>query len=114
MVLRHYLWDDSREAKANDRESPGRGRDLPMHGAPVWPNFANAKGNKAHFTGHHDILIRTDWITPRLELLQRFEVVGQGKIDEDADIVERREGRMEASVTTGHAETRENAEGETP
>jgi hypothetical protein len=53
--------------------------------------FANEKGIKAHFMGYHGALLQKDWTTPRCKLIQRFELMGKGEVDADADVLERRE-----------------------
>jgi hypothetical protein len=52
----------------------------------------NEKGIKAHFKGYHGVLLQKDWTASMCKLIQRFELVGEGEIDADADILERREG----------------------
>jgi hypothetical protein len=80
--------------------------------------FANEKGIKAHFTGYHGPLLQKDWTVPRCKLIQRFELVGEGELDEDADVLERREGGVEVKVRmrmrTGEGGMEENAEGKYP
>jgi hypothetical protein len=75
--------------------------------------FANEKGIKAHFTGYHGALLQKDWTAPRCKLIQRFELVAEGEVDADADVLERREGGVEVKVTTGTGEggMEENADG---
>jgi hypothetical protein len=63
--------------------------------------FANEKGIKTHFTGHHEALLQKDWTAPRCKLIHRFELVGEVEIDEDADMMERRQGGMEMEVRMG-------------
>jgi hypothetical protein len=92
MVLRHSVHDHSGEAKGNDCGGPGRRRGLPMHDATRWEKCANEKGVKAHFTGYHESLFQKDWTAPRCKLIQRFELMGEGEIDENADVIEIREG----------------------
>jgi hypothetical protein len=88
----------------------------------VWENLAKEKGIKVHFTGSHGALLQKDWTAPRCKLIQRFELVGEGEIDADADVLERREGgvevrvgvRMGMGMGTGEGEMEENSEGEIP
>jgi hypothetical protein len=60
--------------------------------------FANERGINAHFTGYHEALLQTDWTAPRCKQIQRFELVGEGEIDVNADVQERREGGVEMEV----------------
>jgi hypothetical protein len=79
--------------------------------------FGNERGIKAHFTGYHGALLQKDWTAPRCKLIQRFELVGEGEIDADVDILERREGGVEVEVGvemimgTGEGGMEENADG---
>jgi hypothetical protein len=80
--------------------------------------FANERGIKAHFTGYHGALLQKDWTATRCKLIQRFELMGEGEVDEDADVLERKEGgvevevEMEVRMGTGEGGMEENAEGE--
>jgi hypothetical protein len=78
--------------------------------------FANEKDIKTHFTRHHGALLQQDWTTPRCKLIQRFELVGEGEIDADADVLERREGGVEVEVRMGIGDRgmEENAKGKYP
>jgi hypothetical protein len=60
--------------------------------------FANEIGIKVHFTGYHGVLLQKDWTALRCKLIQRFELVREGEIDADADVLERREGGVEVEV----------------
>jgi hypothetical protein len=65
-------------------------------------------------------LLQKDWTAPRCELIQRFELAGEGEIDADADVLERREGgvgmevEVEVRMGTGEGGMEENAEGKYP
>jgi hypothetical protein len=76
--------------------------------------FANEKGIKAHFTGCQGVLPQKDWTAPRCKLIQRFELVGDGEVHENAhaDVLEGRERGVEARMRTGDGEMEESAEGE--
>jgi uncharacterized C2H2 Zn-finger protein len=76
--------------------------------------FSNEKGIKTHFTGYHGALLQKDWTAPMFKQIQRFELVGEGEIDEDADVMERRKGGVEVRMVTGEGGMEENAEGEMP
>jgi hypothetical protein len=47
-------------------------------------------------------------------MIQRFELVGEGEVDQDADVMERREGGLEVRVGNGEGGMEDNAEGEIP
>jgi hypothetical protein len=66
--------------------------------------FANKRGIKAHFTGYHGVLLQQDWTSPKCKQIQRFELVGEGEIDTDANVPERREGGVEVEVRMGTGE----------
>jgi hypothetical protein len=77
---------------------------------------ANERGIKAHFTGYHGALLQYHWTAPKCKLIQGSELVDEGEIDADADVLERREGGVELEVRmgTGEGEMEQNAEGEIP
>jgi hypothetical protein len=61
----------------------------------------NERGIKAHFTGYHGAWLQKDCTAPMCKLIQRFELVGEGEIHADVDVLERREGGVEVRIGTG-------------
>jgi hypothetical protein len=61
-------------------------------------------------------LLEKDWIARRFKLIQRFELVGEGEINADADVLVRREGGVEVEVRmgTGEGGMEETADWEIP
>jgi hypothetical protein len=43
-------------------------------------------------------LLQKDWTSPKCKQIQGFELVGEGEIDTDANVLERREGGVEVEV----------------
>jgi hypothetical protein len=56
-------------------------------------------------------LLPRDWTAPRFKLIQRFKLVGEGQVNKDANVLERREGGVEVRMGGG---MEENAEGQIP
>jgi hypothetical protein len=63
--------------------------------------FANERGINVHFTRYHGALLHKDWTAPRCKLIQRFQLVGDGETNADADVPERREEGMEVRMGAG-------------
>jgi hypothetical protein len=63
--------------------------------------FVTEKDVKAHLKGYHGILLQKDWTAPMCKLIQRFKLVGEDKVDVDANVMERREGGVEVRMRTG-------------
>jgi hypothetical protein len=92
------------EPKATIAEVLGEGEAYQCTVSQYGQIFANGKGIKAHFTGYHGALLQKDWTAPRCKLIQRFELVEEDEVDEDADVLERREGGVEMEVRMGIGE----------
>jgi hypothetical protein len=112
-IIRMIIWEKSRATIA---EVLGEGETCQCTAPQCGQISANERGIKAHFTGYHEALLEKDWTTPRCKLIQKFELVGEGEIDEDADAMERREGEVEVKVRmgTGEGGMEGEADGEIP
>jgi hypothetical protein len=76
--------------------------------------FANERDIKAHFTGYHRALVQKDWTAPRCKLIQRFELMGDGEVGADADVMERREGEVKVRMGTEEGGIEKNAQEKIP
>jgi hypothetical protein len=76
--------------------------------------FANERGIETHFTGYNGALLQKDWTAQRCKLIHRFELVGEGEVNADTDMMERREGGVDVRMGMREGGMEENAEGEIP